>query len=109
MHDDEAVRAFLAKQDEKKPSDNVYSIVAWLYSQYGIEPFSTSEINDIANNAGVTVPTRVDKTLAAMTKDNKPLVSKTGRTWRVTVHGETYFKTNYHVTKGTNHRQAPTP
>ncbi len=103
----EGLRDFIAKQSDKKPSDNVYSLVAWMYSQYGIEPFNTTEILALAEETGLTIPARVDMTLESMKREGKKLVQKVERgTYRVTVHGEIFFKDKYQVTKGTIKRQA---
>jgi len=70
------LREFLAAQDGSKPSDNVRAIVAWLYGQYGIQPFKASEVEVLAHQVGVTVPTSVNMTLTQMSRDGKKLLQK---------------------------------
>lgn len=101
----EQIRAFIAKQEDEKPSDNVYSIVGWLYSQYGTQPFEITEIKKLADDAGVTVPARIDMTLTGMKKSGKSLVQNLSKgRYRVTVQGEIYFKEKYGISKGIRKR-----
>jgi hypothetical protein len=59
-----------------KPADNIKLIAAYLYHEYGSEPFSIEE--------------------------GKKLFSKSGKgKFKPTVHGEAYLKTQYNITKGT--------
>jgi predicted transcriptional regulator len=82
-------------------------LVAWIYSQYGIESFKAADIQHLAAETGLTIPGRVDMTLESMRREGKKLVQKTDRgTYRVTVHGEIFFKEKYHVAKGTGKQPA---
>jgi hypothetical protein len=96
---------FFAKFPEGKPSDNAVSIAAYLYSQYGAEPFKLDEVRETAKSVGLTIPTSLDMTLKQAQRDGKLLFQHTGRNeFKPTVHGELYFKKTYQVVKGTTKR-----
>lgn len=87
--------------DHNKPSDNVRLITADLFQKYGSEPFAIEEIEKIAADAGITIPTRVDMTIRQATDGGKRLYVSCGNgSYKPTVHGETFLKTTYKVKKG---------
>lgn len=95
------------KYPDGKPSDNAILIAAWLYSQYGAQPFKLDEMREIAESVGLTIPTSLDMTLRQAQRDGKALFQHTGRSeFKPTVPGELYFKKTYQVTKGTKKRPA---
>lgn len=96
---------FFTTHEGGKPSENAYLCVAYLYSQYGAAPFSLEDVRAVANQAGLTLPDRVDVTLAGAKKSGKPLFKRAGRgKLQPNVHGETYLKTTFNVAKGTKRR-----
>jgi hypothetical protein len=98
---------FFAKFPEGKPSDNAVSITAYLYSEYGAEPFKLDDIRETAKAVGLTIPASLDMTLKQAQRDGKLLFQHTGRSeFKPTVHGELYFKKTYQVTKGIKKRTA---
>jgi hypothetical protein len=109
-HDESKVQpadreAFFQAFDHDKPADNAKLLVAWHYREYGTEPFSLDEINELAKDVGVTIPDRIDKTFAAAQDKGKNLFTRAGRgTFKPTVHGEAYLKITYKITKGTKQR-----
>ena len=103
----EGAAEFFAKFQEGKPSDNAVSIAAYVYSQYGAEPFKIDEIRETAKSVGLTIPTSLDMTFKQAQRDGKLLFQHTGRSeFKPTVHGELYFKKTYQVAKGTQTRPA---
>lgn len=70
---------FFTTHEGGKPSENAYLCVAYLYSQYGAQPFSLDDVREVANQAGLTLPDRVDVTLAGAKKGGKPLFKRAGR------------------------------
>jgi hypothetical protein len=59
----------------------------------------------MADDAGVTIPDRLNMTLAAAVENGKQLFASAGRgLFKPTVHGEIYLKTTYGVKKGTKKR-----
>src|SRR5262245_59017292 len=52
--------AFFLKFNHSKPSDNALLIAAWHYNQYGLAPVSVDDIRAIADDVGLTIPSRVD-------------------------------------------------
>jgi hypothetical protein len=102
---EEGAAEFFAKFPEGKPSDNAVSIAAYVYSQYGAEPFRLDEIRETAKSVGLTIPTSLDMTLKQAQRDGKMLFQHSGRSeFKPTVHGELYFKKTYQVAKGTKKR-----
>jgi hypothetical protein len=97
--------AFFGKFDTAKPADNVKLIAAHWYSNYGVAPFTVDGLIAIANDVGLTVPTRMDMTLQAALNEGKLMFVRAGRgQWKPTVHGEAYLKKTYSVGKG---KQSP--
>lgn len=95
-----SIESFFKSFDHKKPSDNVFLIAAWLYSQYGVISISSEHIKSVADDTGLTVPGRPDMTLKAATKSGKHLFKKQDAGFKPTVHGEAYLKDTYHIKKG---------
>ncbi|MDB5808068.1 MAG: hypothetical protein JWN94_190 [Betaproteobacteria bacterium] len=97
---------FFAKYSHEKPADNLKSIAAYLFSEYGAEPFSIDEIRQLAEDVGLTIPERPDMTFINALEDGKKLFTRAGRgQYRPTVHGEAFVKTTYSVKKGTKKRE----
>jgi hypothetical protein len=102
---DQQMTELFGKYPVGKPSDNAILIAAWLYSQYGAQPFKLDEMREIAESAGLTIPTSLDMTLRQAQRDGKALFQHTGKSeFKPTVPGELYFKKTYQVTKGTKKR-----
>jgi hypothetical protein len=97
--------SLFSKHTHDKPADNVRLTVAYLFEQFGSEPFTVAEIESIAADVGITVPSRVDMTLRGATDDGKQLFVSAGRgKFKPTVHGEIYLKDTYKVKKGAQTR-----
>lgn len=101
--------AFFESVQHDKPADNTRQIAAYLYGIYGSEPFSVDEVRTLADDVGITVPTRIDKTLSVAKEKGKKLFARAAGKgmFKPTVHGENYLKTTYNVKKGTKKRQVP--
>jgi hypothetical protein len=91
---------FFKSFDNKKPSDNVFLIVAWLYSQHGAISIPSDSIKAVAEDTGLIVPERPDMTLRKAQKQGKHLFTKKGSGYMPTVHGEKFLKKTYNVKKG---------
>lgn len=99
---------FFTSHTQDKPFKNVYLIAAWHYSLYGTEPITRPEIEQLAGDIGLTIPNRPDKTLRTASKDKKSLFQTAGTGgYKPTVHGESFLKEEYGVTKGTREKIAP--
>jgi hypothetical protein len=97
---------FFLKFNHGKPSDNALLVVAWHYNQYGVAPFSGDEIRKLGDEVGVTIPKRVDMTIANAQHDGKTCFTRAGKSlFRPTVHGEARLKKTYGVKKGTLSKQ----
>lgn len=97
---------FFTSFEHDKPADNVKLVIAYLFSQFGSQPFKAEEVQGMADEVGVTVPSRIDMTIRMATADGKRLFASAGRgLFKPTVHGEAYLKEQYKIKKGT--RQKP--
>jgi hypothetical protein len=104
---EEAKSDFFSKLDHEKPSDNALSVAAYHYSQYGTAVLTTKEVREIADSVGITVPSRIDATFGAATRKQKSLFQNLGRgKFKLTVHGEKFFKEKYGVSKGTRTKES---
>jgi hypothetical protein len=96
---------FFTEHEGGKPAENAYLTVAYLYSQYGASPFSIDDVRAVANHAGLTLPERVDVTLAGAKKSGKQLFKRAGRgRLQPNVHGETYLRNTFDIARGTKRR-----
>lgn len=90
-----------------KPHENALAIAAYFYSQYGSSPFSYDDVKKTAGEVGMTIPDRLDMTLGHATRDGKRLFKASSRgSIQPTVHGETWMRSEYSITKGTKQRAA---
>jgi hypothetical protein len=111
-HDDDrsagtsSLETFLQKHADQdgKPAENVFMISAYFYTRYGTEAFSVEDIRTTADEAGLTVPGRIDMTLKGAARDGKSLYISTSNGFRPTVYGESFLKATYGVTKGREKR-----
>jgi hypothetical protein len=95
------VAAFFNRDEDLKPSDNAYLCAAYHYAQYGPVPFSLQALRDVAAEAGVVIPDRVDMTLRAAGKGGKKLFQNAGQdAYKPTATGGLYFKERWGVTPG---------
>jgi hypothetical protein len=96
-----------ASHPDAKPAENVNLIAAHFYGQYGSGAFSLEDIRSKASAVGLTIPTSLGMTLKSARRGGKALFEHSGRNeFKPTVHGELYFKNNYHMKKGTKPRPA---
>jgi len=99
---DDDREAFFSSFEHEKPADNVKLLAAYLYREYGAQPFKAEEIKKLGDDVGITVPGRVDMTMRQATAEGKKLFSSPARgMFKPTVHGEAYLKKQYSVKKGT--------
>lgn len=97
---------FFLKFNHDKPSDNALLVAAWHYNQFGVAPFSGDEIRKLADEVGITIPERVDMTIANARHDGKACFTRAGKgSFKPTVHGEARLKKTYGVKKGTLSKQ----
>lgn len=91
---------FIASFENSKPAETVLALVAWLYSQYGVYPISTKEIEELGASCGLIIPNRPDNTMRQAKNDGKGLFRQQGKGWSLTVSGEAYMKSQFNVKKG---------
>jgi hypothetical protein len=105
--DTSALEDLIQANEVEKPADAVFLLTAHLFSQYGAVPFETSEIAELGEAVGLTLPRRIDMTLEGAKRDKKSLFRRAGRgKFQPTVHGELFFKDEYDVKKGRKKRAA---
>jgi hypothetical protein len=101
----EGLADLIGANHKEKPADNAFLLAANHYAQSGTEPFSTKEIEEAAADAGLIIPERVDKTFVSARRDGNMLFRKVGRgSFRPTVHGESFLKSSFNVSKGSTKR-----
>lgn len=99
-HLSDNAEAFFTSFSHDQPSDNVFLVVAWLYSRYGVFPLTRKNVTELAEQAGLTIPGRPDMTMSAAKHEGKKLFTKRDKAFQLTVHGEAYLKKTYKVKKG---------
>ena len=104
-----SAEAFVRSQPNvERPAEAVKAIAAWWFSQYGSAPITRANVEQIAEEIGVTIPDRPDNTMKGMKHDGRDVFRSAGRGALVPIrpHGELFFQTQYSVTKG--RKPAPT-
>ena len=91
---------FMSARDHSKPTDNVYLIAAWIYSQHGAVPITTKHCEKISGETGITIPGRPDNTMRQAKRKGKKLFKQQGKGWKVTTSGELFLQETYKVRKG---------
>src|SRR5260370_19706193 len=59
---EEALEGFVAKLESGAPADNAKALAAFHYLLYGKTAFTMAEIQQLADQGGLTIPDRPDKT-----------------------------------------------
>jgi hypothetical protein len=90
----------IGKLESKKPSDNVMSLAAWLYSQHGVYAITAKQIKALGDASGLILPGRPDNTMRFAKHKGKSLFNQQGKGWQPTVSGELFFQEEYEVRKG---------
>jgi len=98
------VESFFADKEIEKPADAVYAIAAFFYSQYGAAPFTVQNVQDLADQVGLTVPGRIDMTLRNARTKKRKLFQPKGGAWEITTMGEIMLKEKFDVKKGRRKR-----
>lgn len=100
-HDHAHLAAFFQRDGDLKPSDHMYLCAAYLYSLYGIGPFSLDELRQIGSEAGVVLPDRLDMTLKQASNKGKKLFQSAGRdAYKPTASAGVLFKEKWNVKPG---------
>lgn len=81
--------------------ENAYILAAHWYAEYGIEPFSLEGMKSLGNNAGMTLPERLDMTYKQAKSEGKASFQVISRgSYKPTVAGEGWLRATYGVSKG---------
>lgn len=93
--------SFFAKQEHTTPAENVWLVVAFLYSRYGRESFTLEDIRAVAKDEGLNLPDRFNSNLQAKKWKDKPLCTSAGYgKFRLTAHGARYVEETYKIRAG---------
>jgi hypothetical protein len=93
--------SFFNREGDMKPSDYAYLCAARHFSEFGTTPFSLAEIQEIAAEAGVVVPDRLDMTFKGAAKKGKKLFQPTGKgSFKPTAAGGLEFAERWKVRPG---------
>jgi hypothetical protein len=100
---------FFNRDDKLKPSDYAYLCAAYHFATYGASAFSLDELRNIAKEAGVVLPDRLDMTLKQAGKAGKRLFQAVGRdTYKPTASAGVFFKERWNVKPGKKAKDRPT-
>lgn len=92
---------FFVRDESLKPADNAYLCAAYHFAMYGMTAFSLAELRDIAGEAGVVLPDRLDMTLKQAGKSGRKLFQSAGRDmYKPTATAGVFFKEKWNVTPG---------
>ena len=106
-HDDHDLGAFCTRDEKLKPSDHAFLCAAYHYSQHGAAAFSLDELRQIAADAGVVIPDRLDMTLKNAASKGKRLFQSSGRNaYKPTAAAGILFKEKWQVTPGRKSKAA---
>jgi len=95
------VRDFYALFNPGKPADSALVLSGWFYTQRGSNSFTLEELRQLFDDVGVPMPDRIDMTLRNSARDGKKLFQNaTHGSYRPTVHGENYFKSEMNLKPG---------
>jgi hypothetical protein len=102
--------ATLFNRDEKlKPSDHAHLCAAYHFSVYGTASFLPEELRTIANEAGVVLPNRLDKTLTNAARNGKKLFQPAGKgAFRPTAAAGLAFKEKWGLKPGKKEKSTST-
>jgi len=96
---------FFNSFDWSKPADNLKMIAAWLFNEYGDDPFSLEDVRRVAKEVGLTIPDRPNDTLRVAKYEGKKTFDQPNRgKFKPTIAGQTYLKQTFGVKKGTKSR-----
>ncbi len=96
-----ALAEFFTHDAKLKPSDHAYLCAAYHFSLYGMTAFSLEELKDIAGEAGVVLPDRLDMTLTQAAKKGRKLFQPAGKgMFRPTASAGIVFKERWSVRPG---------
>jgi len=95
------LQELLTKHGTDDPADNCKLIAVHWYAEYGNQPLPAKRLKELADAAGITIPSRPDNTLRNALSGGKHLFQVVGRgSFRPTLSGELLFKATYGVRKG---------
>lgn len=93
--------SLLERGENRKPAENVYLCVAQHYSTYGNTPFSIQDLKEIATEAGLVLPDRLDMTLKGAAHKKRKMFQAAGSgSWRLTATGATVISEKWDVRPG---------
>jgi hypothetical protein len=100
-HDHADLGSFFNRGGDLKPSDYAFLCVAYHFSLYGTAAFSLGELRNIAMEAGIVIPDRLDMTMHNAAKNGKKLFQSAGRgSFRPTAAAGLFFAERWSVKPG---------
>lgn len=100
----DGVEAFFADREITKPADAAYAIAGYFFSQYGSAPFTMEDVQELADQVGLTLPDRPDNTFRNATKSKKSLFRLKDGAWTTTTMGELVLKETFGIKRGRKKR-----
>ena len=92
---------FFNRDEKLKPSEYAQLCAAYHYSHYGSAAFSLAELREIAIEAGVVIPDRLDMTLRQAAKNGRTLFHTAGKSfYKPTASARLLFEERWNVKPG---------
>lgn len=93
--------SFFEREGNLKPADYAQLSAAYHFSLFGFASFSFDDLRQIAGEAGVVIPDRLDMTIGQATKNGKKLFQLAGRgQYKPTAAAGVLFKERWSVRPG---------
>lgn len=80
------------------PAENVYVLIAWAFLEHGQISLTLKQIRDLAAITATPIPDRPDNTMRYARQAGSPLFERCGGDWRLTQHGQCYFREKFPIT-----------
>jgi hypothetical protein len=98
---DTDLATFFNREQDLKPSDNAQLCAAYHFASHGATSFSLDELRQIASEAGVVLPDRLDMTLNKAASKGRKLFQNIGKgTFKPTAAAGVVFKERWGIRPG---------
>jgi hypothetical protein len=107
-HEDPSLGTFFNREGSLRPAESAQLCAAFHFSLHGNAPFSLAELRDIAREAGVVLPDRLDMTVSQASMKGKKLFQSAGKgLYRPTAAAGLMFAERWGVKPGKNSKKTP--
>ncbi len=93
--------SFFEREGNFKPADFAQLCAAYHFSMFGFAPFTFDDLREIAGEAGIVIPDRLDMTIGQAKKNGKKLFQSAGRgQYKPTAAAGVLFRDRWDVRPG---------